>query len=171
MPRSRIRRQVFRRRPWDIMTIDERLMADLAVAIRAGDVERREAIRMLRAAIKNDEIALGHSLSDEETQRVLTRIVKRHRESIDQFQQADRPDLVGREEAQLAALQPYMPRLMSREEVEHEVRAALAELDGGGQISHGQIMGSLAKRLRGKADMKQVDGIVRQLRAAGGGQA
>jgi uncharacterized protein YqeY len=57
--------------------------------------------------------------------------------------------------------------MMAAEEVEREVRATLVELDGGLPVSHGQIMGSLAKRLRGKADMKQVDGIVRQLLAAG----
>jgi uncharacterized protein YqeY len=148
------------------MTIDERLMADLAAAIRAGDVERREAIRMLRAAMKNEEIALGRPLSDEGTQRVLARLVKRHRESIDQFKQADRGDLVAHEEAQLAALQPYLPRMMECEEIKREVVAALAELDDGGPVSHGRLMGSLAKRLRGKADMKQVDRIVRQLLAA-----
>lgn len=152
------------------MTIHERLMADLGAAIRSGQSERRDAIRMLRAAIKNEEIELGHALSDEEAQAVLARTVKRHRESIDQFKRGNRADLVAHEEAQLAALEPYMPQLMGRDEIEHEVRVTLSELDGP-RRSHGQAMAALARKLRGKADMKQVDGVVRELLAASGSQS
>ncbi len=145
-------------------------MADLGAAIRSGQSERRDAIRMLRAAIKNEEIELGHALSDEEAQAVLARTVKRHRESIDQFKRGNRADLVAHEEAQLAALEPYMPQLMGRDEIEHEVRVTLSELDGP-RRSHGQAMAALARKLRGKADMKQVDGVVRELLAASGSQS
>ena len=145
------------------MDVEQRLTDDLKDAMRSGDTERREAIRMLLAALKNEQIALGHPLSEQETTAVVSRIAKRHRESIDQFRQANRPDLVAHEEAQLAALEPYLPRLMSREQIEAEVRSVMSELDASGPRAQGQIMSTLAQRLRGKADLKEVSGIVRSL--------
>ena len=145
------------------MDIEDRLMADLKEAMRAGDAERREAIRMVRAALKNEQIELGHPLSQDEAEAVVSRVARRHRESIDQFRQANRPDLVAHEEAQLAALEPYLPRLMSREQIEAEVRSVMSELDTSGPRAQGQIMAALAQRLRGKADLKEVSAIVRSL--------
>ena len=145
------------------MDIEDRLVADLKEAMRAGDSERREAIRMVRAALKNEQIELGRPLSQDEAGAVVSRVARRHRESIDQFRQANRPDLVAHEEAQLAALEPYLPRLMSREQIEAEVRSVMSELDASGPRAQGQIMSTLAQRLRGKADLKEVSGIVRSL--------
>jgi hypothetical protein len=142
------------------MSVEQRLMDDLKQAMRAGDVERREAIRMLRAAVKNEEIALQHPLSEVEFVGVVNRLVKRHRESIDQFEKGNRPDLVIHEQAQLAALSPYLPTLMSREEIAAVVREVMAEVNAEGPRAQGQIMAALAPRLRGKADMKEVSAVV-----------
>jgi uncharacterized protein len=149
------------------MDLQERLVSDLGEAMRAGDVDRREAIRMLRAAVKNEEIAVGHGLSDRETQVVVARIAKRHRESIDQFERGNRPDLVAHEQAQLAALQAYLPQLMSRPEIESEVRSVIAELGDDRPPARGQLMGTLAKRLRGKADLGEVNSVVQELLESG----
>lgn len=145
------------------MDIQARLMADLAEAMRAGDTDRREAIRMLRAAIKNEEIERGHPLSDDEVQIVVARVAKRHRESIEQFAQGGRPDLVRHEEVQLAALQPYLPSRMSRQEIESAVRAVIAETGASGPRAQGHVMAALAQRLRDKADLRDVNGVVREL--------
>jgi hypothetical protein len=145
------------------MDIQERLVSDLKDAMRSGDVERREAIRMLRSALHNEEIDRRRPLTEPETQAVVSRLVKRHRESIDQFRQGNRPDLVLHEEAQLAALEPYLPRLMPRDQIEAEVRAALAESGASGPRAQGQIMSVLASRLRGKADMGEVSSVLREL--------
>jgi uncharacterized protein YqeY len=144
-------------------------MADLKDAMRAGDVERREAIRMLRAALKNEEIERRRPLSADEAGTVVSRLAKRHAESIDQFRQGNRSDLVAREQAQLAALEPYLPRLMGREQIEREVRAVMAETPVGGPRAQGELMAALAPRLRGKADLKEVSGVVRELLAAAEG--
>jgi uncharacterized protein len=149
------------------MDLQERLVSDLKEAMRAGDVDRRESIRMLRAAIKNEEIAVGHALSDQETQAIVARIAKRHRESIDQFERGNRPDLVAHEQAQLAALGAYLPQLMSRPEIESEVRSVIAELGGDGPPPRGQLMGALAKRLRGRADLGEVNSVVQELLESG----
>ena len=148
------------------MDVEQRLTDDLKDAMRSGDTERREAIRMLRAALKNEQIALGHPLSEQETTAVVARIAKRHRESIDQFRDANRPDLVSHEEAQLAVVERYLPQMMSREDVEVEVRSVLATMDTSGPRAQGQVMSALSQRLRGKADMKLVNTIVRDLLGA-----
>ena len=148
------------------MDVEQRLSDDLKEAMRSGDTERREAIRMLRAALKNEQIALRHPLSEQETTAVVARIAKRHRESIDQFRDANRPDLVSHEEAQLATVERYLPQLMSREAVVAEVKAVMAGLDTSGPRAQGQVMSALSGRLRGKADMKLVNTIVRDLRGA-----
>ena len=145
------------------MDIEERLMADLRDAMRAGDTERREAIRMLRAALKNEQIELGHPLSQAEAEAVVSRVARRHRESIEQFRQGNRPDLIAHEEAQLAALEPYLPQMMSREQIVAEVRSVVAEIGASGPRAQGQIMATLAPRLRGKADLKVVSSVVREL--------
>ena len=148
------------------MDVEQRLTDDLKDAMRAGDTERREAIRMLRAALKNEQIALGHPLSDQETTAVVSRIAKRHRESIDQFRDANRSDLVAHEEAQLAVVERYLPQMMPREEVEAVVKAVMATLNTSGPRAQGQVMAALSQRLRGKADMKLVNTIVRDLLGA-----
>jgi len=156
---------------WDVakMDLQQNLNDELKTAMRAGDEVRRDAISMLRAALKNEEIELRHPLSEEESHRVVTRIAKRHRESIDQFTKGNRPDLVERESAQLAVVERFLPTMMSREQVEAEVRAALAGVDTSGPRGQGAAMAAVAPRLRGKADMKVVSEVVREMLAADGG--
>ena len=76
------------------MSLQEQLITDLKSAMRAADVPRREAIRMLRAAILNEEIEIRRPLDDAEALRVIDRLVKRHRDSIEQFEKGGRSDLV-----------------------------------------------------------------------------
>jgi uncharacterized protein YqeY len=102
--------------------IEQQLTNELKDAMRTGDEVRRDAVRMLRAAMKNEEIELRHPLTQEEAERVVGRIAKRHRESIEQFRQGNRPDLAEREESQLALVERFLPRLMPPDEVEVIVR-------------------------------------------------
>lgn len=148
--------------------IEQQLNDELKDAMRAGDEVRRDAVRMLRAAMKNEEIELRHSLTQEEAERVVARLAKRHRESIEQFRQGNRPDLVAREETQLAVVERFLPTLMPREEVEEVVRATMAEIDLSGPRAQGVAMAALSQKLRGKADMKMVSEIVRSILAASG---
>lgn len=150
------------------MDLQETLSDELKAAMRSGDTTRRDAIRMLRAALKNEEIELRHPLTDDESARVVARIAKRHRESIDQFKQGNRQDLVDHEEAQLAVIEQFLPTLMPREQIEAEVRAVLPTLDTSGPRAQGAVMAALAPTLRGKADMKVVSEVVRSLLASDG---
>lgn len=145
------------------MALQDQLMADLREAMRAGDVERREAIRMLRAAILNQEIEVGHPLGDDEAAAVVMRLAKRHRESIEEFQRGNRPDLVTHEQAQLAAIEAYLPRQMGRDEVEAHVRAAIAATGAASPGDVGKVMRQLSAELRGKADLKLVNQVALEL--------
>lgn len=148
--------------------IEQKLTDELKDAMKTGDEVRRDAVRMLRAALKNEEIELRHPLTEDDAARIVKRIVKRHRESIDQFRQGNRLDLAEREEAQLAVVERYVPvsHFMPREEVEVIVRETVAGMDlSTGLRAQGAVMAALSPKLRGKADMKIVSEIVRGLLA------
>jgi uncharacterized protein len=171
------------------MSLQDRLMADLKVAMREGDVTRREAIRMLRAAILNEEVELQRrefeargaggetdeaaaaavprrSLSDEQIVQAVERLVKRHQDSIAEFRKGGRADLIAREEGQLAVIAGYLPyRLYTRDEIEAAVRAAIAETGASGPRDLGKLMPRLATELRGKADLNQVRQVAQDLLA------
>ncbi|HEX3245270.1 MAG TPA: GatB/YqeY domain-containing protein [Chloroflexota bacterium] len=150
------------------VALQQQLMDDLKDAMRAGDEPRREAIRMLRAAIKNEEISRGHVLVDPEVQEVITRQARRYRESIEEFTKANRTDLVDREVTQLAAIEGYLPRLEPAVSFEPLIREAIKESGATGVKEQGKVMGRLAPRLRGKTDMGEVGQIVRRLLEEGG---
>jgi uncharacterized protein YqeY len=143
------------------MQLQDQLMADLKTAMRTGDVARREAIRMLRAAMLNEQIELGHELSDDEAGRVVLRIVKRHRESIEEFERGHRADLVASEQAQLAAITPYLPAQMDEAEILRHVNEAIAATGATSSADIGRVMRHLSGELRGKADLKVVNQVVR----------
>ena len=156
-------------------------MADLKVAMREGDETRREAIRMLRAAILNEEVELQRQafeaggddssvarrpLTDQEAQRVVERLVKRHQDSIAEFRKGHRQDLVDREQAQLAVVAGYLPyQLYGRAEIEAAVRGVIAQTGAQGPRELGKVMGRLSGELRGKADMNQVRQLAQELLA------
>ncbi len=146
--------------------IEQRLADDLKDAMRTGDEVRRDAIRMLRAALKNEQIALRHPLTQQEAERVVVQLAKRHRESIDQFRQGHREDLVEREVLQLAVVERYLPTLLPADEVEKIVRETLIGVDLSAPRAQGAAMAAVSPKLRGKADMKLVSELVRSMVAA-----
>jgi uncharacterized protein YqeY len=147
--------------------IEQRLTDELKDAMKAGDEVRRDAIRMVRAALKNEQIELQHPLSDDEVDAVVTRIAKRHRDSIAEFKKGNRPDLVAHEEGQLAVVEKFAKvQLLSREQIEAEVRETIASLNVSGPRAMGPLMTALSQKLRDKADMRLVNEIVRAQLAA-----
>ena len=144
-------------------TFEDRLMADLKDAMRAGDVVRRETIRLLRSALHNARIEQERPLTEAEEQAVLARQIKQRRESIDEFQRGGRQDLVAKEQQELRVLETYMPAQLGSEEIEAEARKAIAATGAQGPREQGKVMAWLAPRLRGKADLKQVGQVVLRL--------
>ena len=142
------------------MTLRDRLQDDLKTAMRSKDETRKSVIRMVRAAIQNEEIGKRAELDDDSVVTVLTQKAKQHRESIEAFGLGNRQDLVDKEEAELAIVMEYLPEQMSADEITALAKAAIGEVDPAGPQDMGKVMGRLMPQLKGKADGKAVSGIV-----------
>ena len=147
------------------MSLREQLDADLLKAVRSKDELRRSALRLIKASVQSDEKSLGKALGDDGVIQVLSREAKRRRESIDAFQKGNRPDLVEREEAELALISSYLPQQLSAEEITKIARSVIGETGAGGPGDRGKVMGRLMPQVKGKADGKLVSQIVGELLA------
>ncbi len=145
------------------MSLQDRLMAEMQNAMRAGDVVRRDTIRLLRAAIRNREIELQRDATDEDVLEVIARQVKQRNESIALFHQGGREDLVAAEEAQKAILEEYLPRQLAQSEIEQVVREIVAELRATDMRQMGAVMREAMSRLKGQADGSLVNEVVREI--------
>lgn len=146
--------------------VREQLRSDLRDAMRARDVLRRNTIRMVEAAIKNAEIdKRGQELAESDVLAILQRQVKQRRESIEQFSQGGREDLAEKERVEIAIIEAYLPRQLSREEVEARARSVIEQMGAVGPGDRGKVMGLLMKDLRGQADGSLVNAVVGELLA------
>lgn len=145
------------------MNIKDRLTQDLKEAMKSGDAVRRNAIRNLRSAIRYAEIDMGHELSDEEAIEVVAKQVKQCRDSIEQFQQGNRPDLVKQEQQELDVIETYLPPQLTDEEITERAKAVIAEVNATSMKDMGKVMGILSREMKGLADGKRISEIVREL--------
>ena len=146
--------------------VRDQLRSDLRDAMRAKDVPRRNTIRMLEAAIKNAEIEKrGADLPESDVLAILQRQVKQRRESIEQFEKGGRDDLAETERVEIAIIEQYLPRQLSREEVTERARAVIDQVGASGPGDRGKVMGMLMKELRGEADGSLVNAVVGELLA------
>ncbi|MHB0858914.1 MAG: GatB/YqeY domain-containing protein [Anaerolineae bacterium] len=145
------------------MNLHERLVADLQQAMRVNDPVRKDAIRLVRAAIQNAEIEWKRPASDTEVQDFVLREVKRRHEAIELFRKGGREDLVAMEEQLLAVLLEYLPTQMSREQVTEVVRQIVADLGASGPSQTGPVMRQAMAQLKGKAEGRLVNDIVREV--------
>ncbi|TEU00606.1 MAG: GatB/YqeY domain-containing protein, partial [Dehalococcoidia bacterium] len=141
------------------MSLKEQLANDLKDAIRQRDEARKNAIRMSTWAIKNAEVEKGAALSDADVLGLLGKQVKQRRESIREFEKADRQDLVAKEQAELTVLQAYLPPQMSREEIAQAAREVIDELGASGPGDKGKVMPVLIKRLAGRAEGREINEV------------
>jgi len=145
------------------MSLDEILTRDLTSAIRSRDSLCRDVLRMVRNAIKYEEINKGRNLEDPEVIQVLQRQRKQHEESITEFRRGNREDLVLKESAELEIISRYLPALMSRNEIVLIATQMIEELGASGPTGKGKVMGALMGQLRGKADGDLVNEVVTEL--------
>jgi uncharacterized protein YqeY len=167
------------------MSLKDQLAQDLKEAMKAKHETRKATIRMLRAAIGAAEIdkraafidsqrakGIGienltlsddqFALTDEEVLAALQKQAKQRRDSIAEFQKGGRQDLVAAEQAELAVIESYLPRQMSREEVAAAARQAAVELGISGMSGMGALMKHLMAELKGRADGRMVNEVVRE---------
>ena len=145
------------------MTLKEQLRLDMADAMREGDNEKRDTLRLLLAAIKQVEVDQQQSLDDSGVQLVLTKQAKQRRESLEDYAKAGRIDLAEQEEAELLIIESYLPQMMSREDIAQAANKTIEELAADGPKDTGRVMGNLMPQLRGKADGRIVSEVVREL--------
>lgn len=145
------------------MDLREKLAEDFKEAMRSKDEHRLSALRLLRAAIKNAEVARGKTLEEGAVVEVIGRQIREREESIEQFKKGQRPDLVAKEEQQLAALRPYMPKQLSREEIAEAAQKVISESGARGPQDKGKVMPVIMGQLRGKAGGREINEVVTEL--------
>lgn len=146
------------------MTIKEKLVEDMKQAMKdkeAGKL-RLSVIRMVRASIKNLEIDRRHELSEDETLEVLAREVKMRRDASEEFAKANRPDLVENLRKELDILMDYLPQQLSEDAVRSLVLEAVQETKAAGPKDMGKVMAVLMPKVKGRADGKMVNQLVRE---------
>lgn len=144
------------------MEVREKITADIKAAMIAKESTKLGALRMLQAAIKNREIELRPNvITGEEVMGVVKKLVKQRKESIDQFQQAGRQDLVDQETAELKVLEVYLPAQMSREQIEALVTEVITTLGAKTVKDMGPVMKEVIARSAGAADNKVVSEVIK----------
>jgi len=144
------------------MSLLETIRKDMIEATKKGDVDSTNILKLAIASIKNEEIAKGNKLSDEEILKVLRKEESKIKDSITEFTKMGRKDLIERESRQLKVISSYLPKLMSREEIEKVVSKAVADTHAEGLKSMGVVMGIVMKELQGKADGNVVKEVVQE---------
>lgn len=146
------------------MSLSEQLLADMKSAMRAGEAGKRrlETIRFLRSAIKNAEIDKRAPLTDEEILGLVQKQVKQLRDSAEEFERGNRPDLVAKAREELEILAGYLPQQMTEEEIRELTRTVIQEVGATEPKDMGKVMGPLMARTKGRADGKLVNQIVRE---------
>jgi uncharacterized protein YqeY len=145
------------------MGLKEKLQADLTDAIRSRNEVVSGTVRMLLAAITNEEVAgkAAKVLTDVEIITVLSREAKKRREAVEAYTQAKRDDLAGKEKAEAAVIAKYLPEQLSEDEIKKLIADAIAETDAEGPAGMGLVMKVLQPKIAGKADGGVVSGLVK----------
>ena len=145
------------------MGLKEKLQADLTDAIRSRNEVVSGTVRMLLAAITNEEVAgkTAKVLTDAEIITVLSREAKKRREAVEAYTQAKRDDLASKEKAEAAVIANYLPEQLSEDEIKKLIADAIAETDAKGPAGMGLVMKVLQPKIAGKADGGVVSGLVK----------
>ena len=143
------------------MSLKVRINDDVKAAMRAGDARRRDALRLLLAAVKQREVDERRELTDADVVSVIDRMTKQRRESIAQFEKGGRQDLAQKEQFELGLLQGYMPQAVSDDEIATAVAEAISATGAKAPADMGKVMGALKAKLAGRADMSKVSALVK----------
>lgn len=145
------------------MTILERLDIDLKEAMKQKNELGLSTLRLVRSALKNKQIELGHEPADDEAQAVLKTLVKQYQDALTDFEKAGRADLAARQKEELEIVKAYLPAAMPPEELERLVREALISEGISSPSDMGKAMGAVMKAVAGRADGNTVRAIVQRI--------
>lgn len=144
------------------MNLKDQILSDMKEAMKSKEGSRLEVLRFLQSAIKNKEIDLRpNEITEKDVLAVVTKQVKQRKESIDQFKEAGRQDLVDKESYELSVLETYLPQQMSREDVEKIVGEVITAVNATSIKQMGAVMKEVLVKTAGAADGKLVSEIVK----------
>lgn len=144
-------------------TTKQRLQEDVKFAMKSGDKVRLGTLRLVMAAIKQREVDERIELDEEQVILVLDKMVKQRRESITQYEAAQRADLAAIEEGELTVIRDYLPKPMESEEIDALLQATILETGASGMSGMGKVMNVIRPQLTGRADMTQVSARLKSL--------
>ncbi len=151
------------------MTLKDRLEEDIRNAMRSRDQQRLESLRFLKSKIQLTEKDQLKELDETGVVEVLAKQAKERRESIQMFQEGNRPDLVAKETAALAVVEEYLPPQMSNDELSKIIAEAILQVGATSERDKGKVMGKVMPQVRGKADGAQVNALLTELLNKTGG--
>lgn len=145
------------------MSLLDTLNADMKKAMKARDKETLSVVRMVKSSLQNEQIKVGHDLTEDEELTVLAREMKQRKDSKEEFAVANREDLATQLEKEMAILANYMPQQLSAEEVEGIVREVIQETNATSKADFGKVMSAVMPKVKGRADGKLVNATVKNL--------
>ena len=143
------------------MTLKDKLIQDMKIAMKSGDKERLGVIRLINAGIKQREVDERILLDDTQVLSVLEKALKQRRDSVSQFQAAGRTDLADKETFEIGVIQSYLPAQLSAEEVAAIVSATIAETGATGPKDMGKVMGMVKPKVAGRTDMGKLSELIK----------
>jgi uncharacterized protein YqeY len=147
------------------MSLEQKIMADLKVAMLARDEKALRGLRAIKAAIllaKTSEGAAGELKEDDEI-KLLQKLVKQRKDSLEIYQTQNRTDLARKEEEEIEIIEKFLPKQLSADELRSEIKSIIAETGATSAADMGKVMGAATKRLSGKTDGKTISAIVKEL--------
>jgi uncharacterized protein len=143
------------------MSLKVRINDDVKTAMRGGDARRRDALRLLLAALKQREVDERKDLADTDVVTIIDKMIKQRREAITQFEKGGRQDLAQNEQFEIGVFQAYMPQALSDAEIEAAIAEAVTAAGAKAPSDMGKVMGVLKGKLAGRADMTKVSALVK----------
>ena len=146
------------------MSLEERINQDLKEAMKAKDPAALRGIRAIKAAILLEKTSgANHEISDAEEMKIVQKLIKQRKDSLDIYQKQNREDLAQTEREEIEVIKQYLPKQLTREELRAEIKKVIDEIGASSIQDMGKVMGTASKKLAGKADGKTMSGIVREL--------
>jgi uncharacterized protein YqeY len=146
------------------MTLQEKISKDITVAMKAGDKLRTETLRLLRASIiELNKRGLNREITPEEELSVLVSASKKRKEAIEEFTKAGRLEMAQKEEDELKIIQEYLPAQLSEEEITEKLKNIISTIGASGAKDFGKVMPVAMQELKGKADGKLIQTILKKL--------
>ncbi len=145
------------------MALKEEIDRLLKESLKSGDKKRVSVYRLLKSEIRNREVEVMHPLSDDEVMQVISSMIKKRRESVEQYREGGREDLARAEEEEISILQELLPPQLSREELISLIKETMEELGAHSQKDFGKVMRAVMAKVKGRADGKEVNLLVREL--------